>query len=475
VAIDGSWGGEPPFVVAPDGTAYGWVNEPGETAALAAFDPAGRARPGWPFRARAGSEPATLVLASDGSVLAGTFVAAVGQQDRGGELELHRLTRDGREVAGWPFRSETIRGCWPVVEGPGGAVHVGRCTADHGADLEIASLDPSGRMADGWPAVLRDGRMRPGTWDATVEVAEDGTVYALIASGRWWDPAARFVALSTDGRARPGWPVALEASDAGFRLAPGGRVVITSYRLPDGPPGSFVCLEADATIVTELGTGGRSVAGWPRREKGWATPPAISGDGTVSYLAKDVAVVLRPDGSVRPDWPVRLPGLDPACDFSRPVLGPDGTLYIAFDGLHALDGSGHQKPGWPFDPEGGLAGWPCATVAEGGPAPVIDPDGTVYVATRAPSNGPDVAGQAEITALDRRGRVVSGWPYRLPLAWEIGPAGSYLDAAEGQLPGGVRTLHVAAGRLYATVIVCGDPARSGTQLFALEPDGSIAR
>jgi hypothetical protein len=108
----------------------------------------------------------------------------------------------------------------------------------------------------------------------------------------------------------------------------------------------------------------------------------------------------------------------------------------------------------------------------GGPVPAIGPDGVVYVATRAPSADPTVAGQAEITALDGRGRVVPGWPYLLPLAWQVGRDGSYLAAAEGHLPGGVRTLVLADGRLYATATVC-DPGWSGTQLFALEPDGSL--
>ncbi len=97
----------------------------------------------------------------------------------------------------------------------------------------------------------------------------------------------------------------------------------------------------------------------------------------------------------------------------------------------------------------------------------------MYAATRAPSADPTIAGQAEITALDARGRVVPGWPVRLPLAWAVGPDGSYLGAAEGQLPGGVRTLEVADGRLYATATVCG-PAWSGTQLFALDREGSVA-
>ena len=135
--------------------------------------------------------------------------------------------------------------------------------------------------------------------------------------------------------------------------------------------------------------------------------------------------------------------------------------------------NGRARSGWPYAPDGGLAGWPCHQAATGGPVPAIGPDGVVYVATRAPSADPTVAGQAEITALDRRGRVVRGWPYLLPLAWRVGGDGTYLTATEGQLPGGVRTLAVADRRLYATATVC-DPGWSGTQLLALEPDGSVA-
>jgi hypothetical protein len=466
VTIDGSWGGEPPFVVGRDGTAYAWINEPGETAVLAAFDTAGRMKPGWPFAAPSGSEPVALDPASDGSVLAGTF------DSEAGEFALARLDPDGREMAGWPFRWRSTRRCLPISQAPDGTVFVGRCTDDP-ATLEIAALDPAGRSIPGWPVRLEDERLRGDWWDAATEVAHDGTVYALVASGRGSDPAARLWALSPDGRARPGWPVTLEASDAGFLLAAAERVLVWSYLQPDGPPGSFDCLEADATVITELDARGRTVAGWPRKEKGWATPPVVADDGAIHYLVRDRAVARRSDGSVRAGWPVRIPGLRPECDATVPSLGPDGTLYVAAGELRAYDPDGATKPGWPYAPDGGLAGWPCHQAATGGPAPAAGPDGVVYLATRAPSADPTTAGQAEITALDARGRVVPGWPFRLPLAWAVGPDGSYLGAAEGQLPGGVRTLGVADGRLYATATVC-DPARSGTLLLALEPDGSAA-
>lgn len=466
MTIDGSWGGEPPFVVGSDGTAYAWINEPGEAAELAAFDTAGRIKPGWPSVAAPGSTPATLDVAPDGSILAGTF------DDMRLELTLHRLRSDGREMAGWPFRRSSTRGCWPIAQGADGTVHVGRCTDDP-ATLEIVALDPAGRVRTGWPVRLEDERLRPDGWDATVRVAADGTVYALVTSGRGWRPATRLWALSPDGLARPGWPVTLEASDAGFEIAPDGRLVVGAYLQPDGPPGSFDCLEADVTVITELDARGRTVAGWPRREKGWATLPIVADDGTVYYLAGGRVVARRPDGSVRAGWPVPIAGLRPECDATVPSLGLDGTVYVAAGELRAYGEDGRARPGWPYDPEGGLAGWPCHHVATGGPAPAIGPDGVVYVATRAPRVDSSIAGQAEITALDARGRVVPGWPYRLRLAWAVGPNGDYLAAGEGQLPGGVRTLEVADGRVYATATVCG-PAWSGTQLFALDREGSVA-
>ena len=466
MTIDGSWGGEPPFVVGRDGTAYAWVNEPGETATLAAFDTAGRMKPGWPFAAPAGSEPVTLTPASDGSVLAGTF------DGEDGEFVLARLDPDGRMVAGWPFRWSSARRCWPIDQGPDGTIFVGRCTDDPGT-LEIAALDPTGRVVAGWPVRLADERLESEWWNATIRVAGDGTVYALVTSARGPRPATRLWALSRDGRTRPGWPVTLAASDAGLEIAPDGRLVVGAYLLPDGPPGSFDCLEADATVITELDARGRTIAGWPRKEKGWATLPIVAGDGTVYVLAGERVVARRPDGSVRPGWPVRIAGLRPECDATVPSLGADGTLYVSAGELRAYAPDGATKPGWPHTPEGGLAGWPCHQAATGGPVPAIGPDGVVYVATRSSSADPTVAGQAEITALDRRGRVVRGWPSPLPLAWQVGRDGSYLAVAEGQLPGGVRTLAVADGRLYATATVC-DPGWSGTQLLALEPDGSVA-
>lgn len=466
MTIDGSWGGEPPFVVGSDGAAYAWVDEPGETVALAAFDTTGRMRPGWPFVAPAGSEPAALALATDGSILAGVFDGGAG------EFVLARLDPGGRLMAGWPLRWPTTRGCWPMAQAPDGTVYVGRCTDDP-STLEITALDAAGRVGTGWPVRLVDQDLQPDGWRATLGVAADGTAYALMTSGRGWRPATRLWALSRDGRKRPGWPVTLAASGGAFQVAPGGRIVVGAYLAPDGPPGSFDCLEADATIITELDARGMTVAGWPRKEKGWATPPVVGDDATVYYLAAGRAVARRPDGQVRAGWPVRIAGLRPECDATVPSLGPDGTLYVAAGELRAYLSDGAAKPGWPYAPEGGLAGWPCHQAAAGGPPPAIAPDGVVFVATRARSVDPTIAGQAEITALDARGRAVSGWPYRLPLAWKVGPDGSYLGAAEGQLPGGVRTLKVANRRLYATATVC-DPTRSGTLLLAFEPDGSVA-
>jgi hypothetical protein len=465
--LAGSWDVDPPFVVAPDGTAYAWTAKPDESAVLVAVDPAGRMRPGWPFEPPSGSSPATLDVASDASVLAGTFDA----ERR--EFTLHRIGPDGREVAGWPFRESSLCPYHPieVVEAADGTVYVGGCPEDATA-VEIAALDPAGRSVDGWPVRIDEGRSSPGlSWD--LQVTPAGTVHVLTSPSDSVGPA-RLWAFSADGRARPGWPVTLEASMAGFLVAPGDRVLVVSYIRPDGPPVNFECRDARETIISELDARGTPVAGWPRVEEGWASWPVVAPDGTVYYLMRGRVVARAPDGSVPAGWPVELVDLYPECGGAAAYLAPDGTLYVVTDDLRAYDPDGNLKPGWPFRPAGGFASWPCHSNAVL-PAPTIGTDGVFYIATRATSTDPTVAGQAEITALDAQGSVLPGWPYPMPLAWEIGPDGDYLDAAEGQRPGGVRDLAFAEGRLYATALVCApDQEWSGMLLLALDRDGSGA-
>jgi outer membrane protein assembly factor BamB len=51
---------------------------------------------------------------------------------------------------------------------------------------------------------------------------------------------------------------------------------------------------------------------------------------------------------------------------SSPVIGADGTIYIAADGLYAVNPDGSQK-------------WMFATASAVEPAPAVGPDGTIYV------------------------------------------------------------------------------------------------
>lgn len=90
-----------------------------------------------------------------------------------------------------------------------------------------------------------------------------------------------------------------------------------------------------------------------------------------------------------------------------------------------------MRPGWPYRSVGGLIGPPFDS--EGGgqfSAPVFGPDGTVYLvvfqtdATRV---------RAEVVALDPHGQVKPGWPYRLPIDPTADDLASLTVSPDGRL------------------------------------------
>jgi photosystem II stability/assembly factor-like uncharacterized protein len=79
---------------------------------------------------------------------------------------------------------------------------------------------------------------------------------------------------------------------------------------------------------------------------------------------------FNPDGTIRNGWPFSFSGTGPTASiFGSPAIGPDGTIYVAFDNkLFALTPNGTPKWSSPFQ-----------TVRFIATSPVIAPDGTIYV------------------------------------------------------------------------------------------------
>ena len=72
-----------------------------------------------------------------------------------------------------------------------------------------------------------------------------------------------------------------------------------------------------------------------------------------------------------------------------------------------LTTAGKMASGWPYRTGASLEGVQCCTDCYSYFPHALSADGTLYLA-------PWTDARAEVVALDGRGRVVTGWPYRLP-------------------------------------------------------------
>lgn len=446
-------------VIGPDGTVFVVMAGPDSDLSVVALDSAGAMRPGWPFRMTRPAYEPSLVAGADESLLVGIH------HEDGVGFQLHRIGADGREVAGWPYRDDGASYCSPPVaelrphstkqlEAQG--MIVLKCTQPDGRGSTIVVIDAAGRIIPGWPVVL-DGVGLDSVWGAPVQLGPDGTVYALGTPNDLGE-MARFWAYAPDGSLRPGFPVTLESRVAGYLLAR-DRVLVVSY-VARGTTPEGLCPEfLGKSVLSELKLDEQVVPGWPVTAPGWASRPVIGADGTVYYLAGDRFFAHFPDGSVRLGWPVAISPVSPECADYGPYLATDGTVYAMDDdiGLAAFGADGQARPGWPFEPANGFAGWFCTMDAMGGPSPVLGPDGRVYAAVAGARDADGEPGPLQVVALDSGGRVIPGWPYALP------------GTGRGEV-----VLHgVVDGRLYVGQSQCG-VSDFATALLALDADGSLS-
>ena len=124
------------------------------------------------------------------------------------------------------------------------------------------------------------------------------------------------------------WSVALGGVVAGSpTIAPDGTILVTSH---DGA----------LTAVTPAGAATWKLA---MADRSWSTP-AVATDGTI-YVGSDDdhLYAVTADGKLK--WKLRLGACDPKgfgpessrCDVDGgPTIGPDGTIYVGGDGLHAI-------------------------------------------------------------------------------------------------------------------------------------------
>jgi hypothetical protein len=215
------------------------------------------------------------------------------------------------------------------------------------------------------------------------------------------------------GSEQDGWPVAIAGDCLGWVAIGPHESAFTA------------CTRNTSTVITALGRDGKPLAGWPVRVPGWQAgdsggissagigPLAIGPDGTVYLGVNPVADTGRyeihafaPDGTKRKGWPERLPG--GAQGFA---LAPDGIVVAWwYEGI--VDGLGLQARRTRFtmldrtsDP---IRGWPIGSVGAAS-WPVIRADGSIVYTSAT----------GKVWAHDRRGKIIDGWPYRLP--YQIAP------------------------------------------------------
>jgi hypothetical protein len=361
---------------------------------------------------------------------------------------LHRLDAAGRDRSGWPvelpsdFACSNGGNCQPndLNIGPDGTAFVSHWRESGG--LQILAIDPSGRIKPGWPVAPGASG---GLWWEDVRLGSDGTLFMLGVPDDGISAETSIAAFGPDGKLLAGWPVPVP-DRSGYLLGPHGNVVVWSLIDDVGE----LCPSPRRTVFTVLGPDGRTLPGWPRGSTGYALFPVVDADGTVYYVSATHRVYAHDrSGEVKTGWPVAVPGAGNGCGPESPHLAPDGTIYVVGDEVEARSPDGQSLPGWPYRPLGELTGPPFDSEGGGSSSgPVFGPDGTVYLVVFRT----DVAGvRAEVVALDRRGQVKAGWPYRLPIDPTAGESASMTVSPDGRL------------------LVIG-----GNLLLAVDPDGGIS-
>src|SRR5215470_287084 len=170
-------------------------------------------------------------------------------------------------------------------------------------------------------------------------------------TGRRGGPAPR-------GQPAEQWSAAVGGAVAGSpTIGPDGTVYVASH------DGGLYAFGPDGNQRWKFAMGDRS----------WSTP-AVAADGTI-YVGSDDDHLYAVTAAGKLRWKLRLGDCDPGgfgpessrCDVDGgPMIGPDGTIYVGGDGIHAI---------WPD----GTLRWKLATPEHVASTPAIGDDGTVYV------------------------------------------------------------------------------------------------
>jgi uncharacterized repeat protein (TIGR01451 family) len=171
--------------------------------------------------------------------------------------------------------------------------------------------------------------------------------------------------------------------------------------------------------------------------------PAIGRDGSVFLALNGLVIGLTAKGEPRWSWTHPQygdPTQTPPTVIGSPAIGPDGTLFALFqDGLYAFEtmaGRLSWRSNYQFvDADRPVHG------------PMVAPDGTIYVLTRAPAPDDGGEGEAFLYSLRTSGGLNWRWPAGrgVPHPPAVGADGTvYLPVTQLRLPD-----ESIVGRLYA--------------------------
>lgn len=324
---------------------------------------------------------------------------------------------------------------------------------DESSACSLHLYDAAGTEQDGWPVTIR------GDCDSGVAVGPRES--AFVACTR--DDRAVITGLDRAGSALPGWPVRLRGSVASSSwndFGWGGKSPIEV-----GPDGTVyvavISFDSGRYTIQALAPDASPRKGWPR-----ALPEAMQGftvapDGTIVawwYEGVEEAIDLQarrtrftmigPNGRTLPGWPIgsrgaasgplafgdgsiyyvsatgKVWGHDRTGKITKgwpfllpypiaPALRPDGAmLFIGNSEVIVVDRRGRRVTGWPYRTQATLTGPDCDTPSFAYPLAALAPSGRLYLAEWDGS-------RASITALEDDGRTPDGWPYRVPRGWRV--------------------------------------------------------
>ena len=310
----------------------------------------------------------------------------------------------------------------------------------------------------------------PPVYHSCPAVGDDGTIY--VGSGdSAWAPGTLY-AVGSDGVFK--WSYQGESCLYSPVIGNNGTIFIqdfhnTVYALTS--EGSLKWTYRDYAFIYPINVGQRN--------------PAIGADGTV-YIAADGLYAVNPSSGRRIWHFVHPVYLDRHC-YASPVIGQDGTIYVVIeDTLFAVKPSGSQRWSFTFDHD-----WEMSFTS-----PAIDRNGVLYIGFEGKLGGTDYS---RVYAINPNGS--QRWKYSVDdgryvrASPAVGPDGRIYVAtkANGEdlpaklialSPGGkkvwdylVERVHTTPDDIYSSPAIGADGliyfgAETG-YVYALNPDGTL--